>query len=60
MPSEDLYPAGYEAEFLRSNLAGWRITLYTLYGDCAEEIVERLVAKTCLVIPDGALNMASR
>jgi hypothetical protein len=40
MPSEDLYPAGYEAEFLRSDLAGWRITLYTLYGDCAEEIVE--------------------
>jgi hypothetical protein len=53
-------PAGYETEFLRGNLAGWRSTLHTLYGDCAEEIVDRLVAKTYLVIPDGTLNMASR
>ena len=53
-------PAGYETEFLRGNLAGWRSTLHTLYGDCAEEIVDRLVVKTCLVIPNGALNMASR
>jgi hypothetical protein len=53
-------PAGYETEFLRGNLAGWRSTLHTLYGDCAEEIVDSLVAKTCLVIPNDTLTMASR
>jgi hypothetical protein len=52
------HPAGYETEFLRGNLAGWRSTLHTLYRDCAEDIVDRVVAKTCLAIPDGALNKA--
>ena len=44
-------PAGYEAEFLRGDLAGWRDTLHTLYHDCAEEIVSRVLAKTCLAFP---------
>ena len=38
-------PAGYETEFLRGNLAGWRSTLHTLYRDGAEEIVDRVLAK---------------
>jgi hypothetical protein len=46
-------PAGYEAEFLRGDLAGWRDTLHTLYHDSAEEIVDRVLAKTCLAIPDS-------
>ena len=41
-------PAGYETEFLRGDLAGWRDTLHTLYHDCAEEIVDRVLANTCL------------
>ena len=45
-------PAGYETEFLRGDLAGWRDTLHTLYHDCAEEIVDRVLAKTCLALPD--------
>src|ERR1035437_7356188 len=40
-------PAGYETAFLRGDLAGWRDTLHTLYHDCAEEIVDRVLAKTC-------------
>jgi hypothetical protein len=39
-------PAGYETEFLRGNLAGWRGTLHTLYHDGAEEIVDRVLATT--------------
>jgi hypothetical protein len=46
-------PAGYETEFLRGDLAGWRDTLHTLYHDSAEEIVDRVLAKTCLAIPDS-------
>ena len=46
-------PAGYETEFLRGDLAGWRNTLHTLYHECAEEIVDRVLAKTCLAIPDS-------
>ena len=46
-------PAGYQTEFLRGDLAGWRDTLHTLYHDCAEEIVDRVVAKTRLAIPDS-------
>ena len=44
-------PAGDESEFLRGNLAGWRETLHTLYHDDAEEIVERVAAKTHLDVP---------
>ena len=46
-------PAGDESEFLRGNLAGWRETLHTLYHDDAEEIVERVAAKTHLDVPDS-------
>jgi hypothetical protein len=49
-------PAGCDTEFLRGNLAGWRSTLHTLYRDCAEEIVDRVVAKTYSAIPDGHLH----
>ena len=46
-------PAGYKTEFLCGRVAGWRDTLHTLYHDYAEEIVDRVVAKTCLAIPDS-------
>lgn len=46
-------PAGHKTEFLRGNLVGWRETLHTLYHDDAEEIVDRVVAKTRLDIPDS-------
>jgi hypothetical protein len=45
--------AGCKTEFLRGNLAGWRDTMHTLYHDGAEEIVDRVVAKTCFAIPDS-------
>ena len=45
-------PAGYKTEFLRGDFAGWRDTLHTLYHDCAEEIVDRVLAKTRLTMPD--------
>jgi len=44
-------PTGRKTEFLRGGFAGWRDTLHTLYHDCAEEIVDRVLAKTCLTIP---------
>ena len=46
-------PVWHKTEFLCGNLAGWRDTLHTLYHGCAEEIVDRVVAKTCLAIPDS-------
>ena len=46
-------PVGHKAEFLCGKLAGWDDTLHTLFDDCAEEIVDRVVAKTCLAIPDS-------
>jgi len=46
-------PAGVETEFARGELIGWRSTLHTLYRDCAEDIVNRVVARTSLTIPDG-------
>jgi len=49
-------PAGHEAAFLRGNLAGWRSRLRTLYHDCAEEIVNGVLAKTCLAIPDNGIR----
>ena len=50
------HPTGYEAEFLRGNLTGWRSTLRTLYHDCAEEIVERVLTQTCLPIPASKIR----
>jgi hypothetical protein len=46
-------PAGVETEFARGELVGWRSTLHTLYHDCAEDIVTRVVTRTRLAIPDG-------
>jgi hypothetical protein len=46
-------PAGMETEFARGELMGWRSTLHTLYRDCAEDIVNRVVTRTRLAIPDG-------
>jgi hypothetical protein len=45
-------PTACETEFLRGDFAGWRDTLHTLYHDCAEEIVDRVLAKTRLTMPD--------
>jgi hypothetical protein len=46
-------PLGVETEFARGELIGWRSTLHTLYRDCAEDIVSRVVTRTRLQIPDG-------
>jgi hypothetical protein len=56
-------PAGMETEFARGELIGWRSTLHTLYRDCAEDIVTRVVTRTRLSIPDvevasGAIHAA--
>jgi hypothetical protein len=44
-------PAGPMAQFLRGEFAGWQRTLHTEYHDCAEEIVDRVLARTCLPLP---------
>ncbi len=49
-------PEGAETEFVRGELVGWRSTLHTLYRDCAEDIVNRVTARTCLAIPDGVVE----
>jgi hypothetical protein len=46
-------PEGIETEFSRGELIGWRSTLHTLYRDCAEDIVTRVVTRTRLTIPNG-------
>ncbi|MGA2347037.1 MAG: hypothetical protein ABSF93_13580 [Candidatus Sulfotelmatobacter sp.] len=46
-------PQGVETEFARGELVGWRCTLHTLYRDCAEDIVTRVITRTRLAIPDG-------
>jgi hypothetical protein len=46
-------PAGVETEFARGELIGWRSTLHTLYCESAEDIVNRVVSRTRLTIPDG-------
>jgi hypothetical protein len=46
-------PAGWNTEFARGELMGWRNTLHTLYRDYAEDIVARVVARTHLTIPDS-------
>ena len=45
-------PEGGETEFARGELVGWRSTLHTLYRDCAEDIVSRVITRTHLAIPD--------
>ena len=42
-----------ETEFARGELVGWRCTLHTLYRDCAEDIVTRVITRARLAIPDG-------
>jgi len=49
-------PPGRKTEFLCGKIAGWRDTLHTLYHGCAEEIVDRVVVKTCLSIPDTLVH----
>jgi hypothetical protein len=46
-------PAGLETEFARGELIGWRSTLHTLYRNYAEDIVNRVVTRTGLTIPEG-------
>lgn len=46
-------PAGVETEFARGELMGWRSTLHTLYRNYAEDIVDRVVTRTRLTIPDS-------
>jgi len=45
--------AGWNGEFARGELMGWRSTVHTLYRDYAEDIVNRVIARTQLTIPDG-------
>jgi hypothetical protein len=52
-------PAGMEAEFARGELIGWRTTLHTLYHDYAEDIVNRVVTRTRLTIPDGEVPVGA-
>ena len=49
----DKDPASFHAEFLRGDFAGWRSTIHTVYGGCAEGIVERVLIETCLADPGG-------
>jgi hypothetical protein len=49
-------PTGPEAQFLRGEFSGWRSTLHTEYHDGAEEIVDRVLAETCLPIPAGEIG----
>jgi len=44
---------GVETEFARGELMGWRSTLHTLYHDYAEEVVNRVVTRTRLEVPDS-------
>jgi hypothetical protein len=55
----DKDPAGPEAEFLRGDLAGWRDTLHTLYHDCAEEIVDRVLTNTSLTFPETLVHSSA-
>ncbi|HXM69152.1 MAG TPA: hypothetical protein VN911_20660 [Candidatus Acidoferrum sp.] len=48
-------PSGWNAEFARGNLMGWRSTLHTLYRESAEDIVSRVVIRTRLTIPGSEI-----
>ena len=52
----DRNPASFHAEFLRGDFAGWRSTVHTLYGDCAEEIIERVLMQTSLANPGNEMR----
>jgi hypothetical protein len=47
---------GWNTEFVLGELMGWRSTLHTLYRDCAEDIVARVVARTHLAFPEGEIS----
>jgi hypothetical protein len=52
----DKDPAGWNTEFARGKLIGWRSTLHTLYHEYAEDVVKRVVTRTHLTIPDGEVR----
>ena len=52
----DKDPASFHAEFLRGDFAGWRSTVHTLYGDCAEEIIDRVLIETRLANPGDEMR----
>jgi hypothetical protein len=52
----DQDPASFHAEFLRGDFAGWRNTVHTLYGDCAEEIIDRVLLETRLANPGAEMR----
>jgi len=52
----DKDPASFHAEFLRGDFAGWRSTVHTLYGDCAEEIIDRVLTETRLSNPGNEMR----
>ena len=52
-------PAGVETEFARGELIGWRSTLHTLYRDCAEDIVNRVITRTHLIIPNSEVPVGA-
>jgi hypothetical protein len=52
----DKDPAGWNTEFARGNLTGWRSTLHTFFRDYAEDIVNRVIVRTRLTVPDGEVS----
>lgn len=52
----DKDPGGANSEFARGNLVGWRSTLHTLYRDYGEDIVNRVLNRTRLTLPDGEVR----
>ena len=56
----DKDPASFHAEFLRGDFAGWRSTVHTLYGECAEEIIDRVLIETRLSQSRGRNAMRCR
>ncbi len=52
-------PAGVVTEFARGELIGWRSTLHTLYRDCAEDIVNRVITRTHLIIPNSEVPVGA-
>lgn len=55
----DKDPASFHAEFLRGDFAGWRNTIHALYGDCSQEILDRVSAKTRLTIPGAEMRFGA-
>ena len=51
--------AGNETEFLRGSFTSWHNTIHTKYHSCAEEIVNRVLVKTGLCIPQGGIARPS-